>query len=132
MAIASAARLDAAGFYNRVLAESKELDYPPFSRMIRLLLEGRNQAAVWQQAKALKARLTPVKKGMQLLGPASAPLERVRDNWRVHLLVRSSRSSDPDGKQLRRHVAERIQRNWIEKKQHGVRLIVDVDPVSLL
>ncbi len=132
MAIISAAHLDATAFYNRVLAERKELDYPPFSRMIRCLLTGRDQAVVWKKAQALKERLMPMPKGMRLLGPATAPLERVRDNWRVHLLVRSSRITDPDGKLMRRHVAERIQRNWIEKEQQGVRLIVDVDPMTLL
>ncbi|UCH63320.1 MAG: primosomal protein N' [Fidelibacterota bacterium] len=132
IAIKAAARLDAHRFYNQVLAERGELLYPPFSRLIRLLVQGKDQEKAWSRARELRSRLTPLQKGMTLLGPASAPYERLRGLWRVHLLLKSSRETDPGGQQLHRLAASRIPHTWLERSHQGVRLKIDVDPVSLL
>ena len=132
IAIQAAARLDAHRFYNQVLAERRELLYPPFSRLIRLLVQGKDQEKVWSRARELRSRLTPLQKGMTLLGPASAPYERLRGLWRVHLLLKSSRETDPGGQRLHRLAASRVPHTWLERSCQGVRLKIDVDPVSLL
>ena len=132
IAIKAAARLDAHRFYNQVLAERQELLYPPFSRLVRFLLQGKDQEQVWSKARELRSHLTPLQKGMTLLGPASAPYERLRGLWRVHLLLKSSREADPGGRRLHRLTTGRIPRAWLERSHQGVRLKVDVDPVSLL
>ncbi|MFB0516374.1 MAG: primosomal protein N' [Candidatus Neomarinimicrobiota bacterium] len=132
IAIKAAARLDAHRFYNQVLAERQELLYPPFSRLVRLLLHGKDREKVWQRARDLRSRLTPLQKGMTLLGPASAPYERLRGLWRVHLLLKSSREVDTKGQRLHQLVLARVPRAWLERSHQGVRLIIDVDPVSLL
>ncbi|MCH7497781.1 MAG: primosomal protein N' [Candidatus Marinimicrobia bacterium] len=130
--IKAAARLDVRRFYNQVMAERKELLYPPFSRLVRLLLQGKREAQVWQRARDLRSRLTPLPGGISLLGPASAPYERLRGVWRVHLLLKSSRATDPGGKRLHQLVASRIPQSWLERSHQGVRLKLDVDPVALL
>ena len=132
VAIKAAARLDAHRFYNQVLAERRELLYPPFSRLIRLLVLGRRQEPVWERARELRSRLTPAQKGITILGPASAPFERLRGQWRVHLLIKSDRALDPDGIRLHRHTFSNIPRSWLEGARGGVRLKIDVDPVNLL
>ncbi len=130
--IKAAARLDAHRFYNQLLAERRELHYPPFTRLIRLLLQGKNEEQVWRRARELRSRLVPLPKGISLLGPASAPYERLRGLWRVHLLVKSGRDGDPGGRRLHKAVAQKIPRAWLERSHQGVRLKVDVDPVALL
>ncbi|UCD36967.1 MAG: primosomal protein N' [Fidelibacterota bacterium] len=131
-AIKAAARLDAHRFYNQILAERQELLYPPFSRLIRLLFQGKDQEKVWDRAREMRSFLTPLQKGIHLLGPASAPYERLRDNWRVHLLLKSSREVDLGGQQLHRLITNRVPRSWLERGHQGVRMKIDVDPVSLL
>ncbi len=76
--------------------------------------------------------MTPLQKGMTLLGPASAPYERLRGLWRVHLLLKSNRETDPGGQRLHRLAASRVPHTWLERSYQGVRLKIDVDPVSLL
>ncbi len=132
VAIKAAARLDMHRFYNQVLAERRELSYPPFSRLIRLLLQGRDLEKVWNRARELRSRLTPVQKGLTLLGPASAPYEKLRGMWRVHLLLKSDREVDPGGQRLHQFAENRIPRTWLERSHHGVHLKIDVDPVFLL
>jgi primosomal protein N' (replication factor Y) len=64
------------------------------------------------------------------LGPAPAPIERIRGNFRYHLLLRAP-SAEPAPLQ-------NLLRAWFEKGAHkemesqNVRLLLDVDPVSLL
>ena len=128
----AAARLDAHRFYNQILAERQELLYPPFSRLARFLLQGQGQQQVWEQAHELRSRLTPLRKGMQLLGPASAPYERLKGKWRVHLLLKSNRESDPTGGMIHRLIADRVPRRWLEQSRQGVRLKIDIDPQFLL
>ncbi|UCH11596.1 MAG: primosomal protein N' [Fidelibacterota bacterium] len=132
IAVKAAARLDAHRFYNQILAERQTLRYPPFSRLVRLLLQGTHQDRGWARSRELRRRLTPLQKGMKLLGPASAPYERLKDHWRVHLLLKSSRETDPSGQGLHQLLNQRIPRGWTERSHQGVRLKVDVDPVSLL
>jgi primosomal protein N' (replication factor Y) len=132
ISVKAAARLDAHRFYNQILAERQTLLYPPFSRLVRLLLQGKDQDRVWDRARELRAQLTPLRKGMTLLGPASAPFERLRDRWRVHLLLKSNRETDPSGQSLHKLLNQRLPRAWTERSHRGVRLKVDVDPVSLL
>ena len=130
--IKAAARLDAHRFYNQILAERQELLYPPFTRLVRLLLQGKDEERVWSRARDLRARLTPLPGGITMLGPASAPYERLRGRWRVHLLVRSSREKDAGGRRLHGLIARRVPTSWLERSHRGVRLKVDVDPVALL
>ncbi len=130
--IKAAARLDAHRFYNQVLAERKEQLYPHISRLVRLLLQGKSESKVWERARDLRSRLTPLTGGISLLGPASAPYERLRGVWRVHLLLKSNRETDPGGRRLHETVASRIPQSWLERSHQGVRLKVDVDPVELL
>jgi primosomal protein N' (replication factor Y) len=132
IAVRAAAHLDAHRFYNQVLAERRELGYPPFSRLARILLVGSDREQVWTYSQELHDRLTPVKKGMTILGPATAPFERLRGKWRVHLLLKSDREVDPNGQQLNRHIRERVPRAWLENLREGVRLRLDIDPGSLL
>jgi primosomal protein N' (replication factor Y) len=132
IALKAAARLDAHRFYNQILAERQELHYPPFSRLARFLLQGQDKDRVWEQANAMRSRLTPLRKGMFLLGPASAPYERLRGKWRVHLLLKSNRESDPAGGQMRQLIADRVPKQLLERSRHGVQLKIDMDPQFLL
>ncbi|MCH7573983.1 MAG: primosomal protein N' [Candidatus Marinimicrobia bacterium] len=131
-AIQAAARLDAHRFYNQALAERNELNYPPFSRQLRLLLQGADRDAVWKRAERLHQRLSPVPKGMTLLGPATAPFERLRGRWRAHLLIKSARELDPAANRLRQHVRVKLPQAWLEGSHKGVRLTLDMDPANLL
>ena len=69
---------------------------------------------------------------MFLLGPASAPYERLRGKWRVHLLLKSDRESDPAGGHMHQLIADRVPRKWLERSRQGVNLKIDMDPQFLL
>jgi primosomal protein N' (replication factor Y) len=96
---------------------------PPFGRLAALILEGKDEAEV-QNAARLLAKEIPAYRGMQLFGPAPAPLSILRGKYRYRLLLKTAREVN----------LPRLLREWLEpiKLPKNVRLKVDVDPYSFM
>jgi primosomal protein N' (replication factor Y) len=128
-AVEHAARHDVAGFAATALAERSDPLYPPLVALANCVVSGTNQRAVADAAAAVRAWLLelfasrPASRA-ELLGPAPCPIEKVRDRWRWHLLLKT-----PDAGRLTRLVGYVAARAPVGR---GVRLVVDRDPVSLL
>jgi primosomal protein N' (replication factor Y) len=101
----------------------KVFHYPPFSRMILLLGRHKDPERAHSEMRRLSERLLahPLSEGVRISGPAAAPLERLRGQWRVQLLLRSAA-----GGRLRQLVKE------VLAEPVGVDLTVDVDPFDLM
>lgn len=119
-----AAKHDYHGFAERELESRRRFGYPPFTRLARLLVEGRRPERVEQRcAEAVDAvRQASVGTLVRVLGPAEAPIPRIKDRYRWHALVKA-----PDAATL--HQALSV---LDRAGAGGVNLIIDVDPVSLL
>ncbi len=123
--IQRAARNESDAFYAEELALRRQLRFPPFWRLVRLLVRGRSRERV-EAAAAAAAQLARAagQAGVDVLGPVECPLSMIAANYRQHVLLRGERLGPV-------HAAARaVQRGW--KKGSGVYLEVDVDPVSLL
>ncbi len=116
-------------FYETELEERRALGYPPFMRLMLLRLEGMDEAATARAAKDLCRRLEEARRRLapeaRLLGPAPAPVARVQSRWRQIALLKAPRSSAL-GAVLRQGL------HLMEALPSGVRLAVDVDPISLV
>jgi len=109
-------------------AEAREQHgQPPAGRLAAVILSGRNEAGVAAAAGAL-ARIArkslPPASGIEILGPAPAPLALLRGRYRYRLLVKCTRAVLPQP-WLRKWLAEL-------NPPARVRLRVDVDPYSFL
>jgi len=132
-AIVAATRHDYLGFYQQEIAFRKEMDYPPFCRLTLLLMshpeEGRIIDRAALLAKEMEKHLPPSKKGereVTLLGPAPAPLTRLRGEYRYQILLK--------GKDQRR-IAAVLKEGlayWKRMERKGVRLEVNVDPQNFV
>jgi primosomal protein N' (replication factor Y) len=115
-------------FRTRELAERRDAGYPPFTRLVTLLLDGTDEGAVERAATALaeQARERVGSDEVIVLGPAPQALARLRDRHRWHVLLKGA-----DGRALRRVAGELLA--WSEQPGHrGVRVIADVDPIEVL
>ncbi len=120
---------DFANFYEDEIALRRDLQYPPFSRMINLIVSGtakdqveKGAARLGQKAKKLAAG-DDVKARLTVIGPMEAPLAKVRGRYRWQLLVR--------GKQVRPLHA--FVRRLVEGADiPGCEIRVDVDPVNFM
>src|SRR3990170_7248386 len=116
------------GFYDEELTYRTELGYPPVSRIIKLEFKSANESHAAEAAKTARDRIRSLVKGkgIVILGPAPAPISRVRGQYRFQMLLLSSRREE-----LRRLAVEG--RNAVEEKYgRKCKVIVDVDPVNLM
>ncbi len=127
--IQSAAQLNIQKFYSIALAQRQELAYPPFSRISRILISGKNQNNVNSISSQLSAKLHLNNMDFQILGPVPAPIERIRENWRNHIIIKSTASS---ASKIHTFIYNVLGINIFEGVQKGVRVQIDMDPVSML
>jgi primosomal protein N' (replication factor Y) len=122
-AIRAALENDDARFAAEELRFRRTFHYPPFTRMILLLVRDRNrdraETAIRDLASTIEGASTLP--DLRLSGPAPAPFERLRGEWRFQLVLRSAH-----GRGLRDLVREGL----AARPLGG--LVVDVDPQHLL
>jgi len=124
---------DYAAFYRQEIQFRREADYPPFVRLINLRLESNSESRLLKYAQALEARVQRIlKRGknrgeVEVLGPAMAPLARLKGKHRCQMLFKGRRWSS-----LHEFTEEVISRVEEEIPARGVKLTVDVDPVHML
>jgi primosomal protein N' (replication factor Y) len=84
---------DYSGMYAREIELRKNLRYPPFSRIINIKIEGREEKNVRDTAARLEtlARKFQRKSQPEILGPAPAPLMRLRDRYRWQILLKGEK-----------------------------------------
>jgi primosomal protein N' (replication factor Y) len=85
--------------------------------------ETAQKAADWINGLLRERRLTDP----EVIGPAPSPIERIRDRWRWHLLLRGT-SPRMLGR-VTRYFAERFR---LPAGKADLRLAIDRDPVALL
>ncbi len=127
-AIRSAGRHDYEAFVRHELPIREALMYPPYGVVIRFVVRSHREeaAAAWAGTLAdrLRAAVTAAGEGMRVLGPAPAPIARLRDRFRWHLQVHGL-----DGERLRDLV---LRATAGLRTPDDVAWIIDVDPVEML
>jgi primosomal protein N' (replication factor Y) len=124
-------RHDYAGFFADELEFRRALNYPPFRRLVSLRVEGPKAAEVETKIKTLAQGLREwiacpdtSRAQVEVLGPAPAPILRLRGRYRWQLLLKGKQS----GTLL--EVAGHARTIW--PRSRHCRLHIDVDPYSML
>jgi primosomal protein N' (replication factor Y) len=116
-------------FYKQELEERRLSFYPPFSRILRLLVRAKDEQIARDDADRLFSLLAGEPSlrttGIELLGPAPAPLERLNEYYRHHMIFKAE-DIDALGPAVRR-IARAFKAT--QKKSY---LEIDPDPVDLL
>ena len=66
---------------------------------------------------------------MIILGPSIAPIERIKNNWRFHLLIKVEKSYLSN---LYNHISNTIGFDIFYKKNKDIKIEIEVDPISIL
>ena len=125
-AIQYARRHDYIGFYDQEIEFRQELRYPPVGRVALLTLRGRSEDRVRFFADHLRKEmdLLAIQLGdIVIAGPAPAPLLRAENFYRYQIMIRTPRMP-----QLSRQLSTKFDSLKIPE---DLRLIIDIDPVSL-
>ncbi|MDD3618652.1 MAG: primosomal protein N' [Desulfobulbaceae bacterium] len=93
-AVRCAQQHDYQGFYERELEMRRELRYPPFSRMVNIRFSSASEAKVKECAEKAGDFLRKLAgSDVEVMGPAPAPLVRIKDRTRWQVMLKSSRLS---------------------------------------
>lgn len=126
--ISSAAIHDFEGFYQQELDFRQELGYPPFGHLAAILLSASHEATLLAAADQAAGLAQEIKHTLglrtEVLGPAPAPLYRLRGRFRYQILLKDS--TRPNLRKLVMACKRTLQ------LPHTVRLAYDIDPVDLL
>lgn len=126
-AIQCAAKHDYAAFTERELRFRRAMHYPPYAALANVLVQSvrMEEAAGWAAALGKWCRDTTLP-GVRVLGPASAPLQKIKRTYRFHLVMKAE-SRKALGQALRGLLAHAEK---VEIPRGN--LVVDVDAVSLM
>ncbi len=118
-------------FYSTEIDVRRQLNYPPFSRMVVIEFQGKDrreaEASADKAAKRIKKSL-PV---IAVLGPAPAVIGRLRGKFRFQIVIKLSKNLDKTSERLEKildEVDEEIRRAF----GNSVRSFADVDPMTIL
>ncbi len=127
-AIVAAAKHDYDTFAAGDLPDREAFGYPPFGSMLRLVVRGEGERLTAEFAEMLATRLRDLLGAAtftwRVLGPAPAPIAKLRGNFRFQIQAQAS-----DGAGLRQAVRQLSQS---AKAPENVQWIADVDPQDML
>ncbi|MGD8960962.1 MAG: primosomal protein N' [Desulfobacterales bacterium] len=121
-------------FYKQEIHFRQTLKYPPFSRMIQLKISGMDPQLTQDHAArlgnlclALKTSNAPVYDSVDVLGPIESSLAKIARRYRWQILIKGTRVKD-----LHQFAGRLMTDQPAVFNNRRVRVIIDVDPVSLL
>jgi primosomal protein N' (replication factor Y) len=126
-AIRAAAAQDYSQFYRQELHFREIMRYPPFSALANVLVKSASAETALKLTGRLGRHLeTQSGAGCRILGPAAAPIPRLKRSYRYHFLLKAARRS------VLRKVLLSCREFAAREKFPAASLIIDVDPQSLL
>jgi primosomal protein N' (replication factor Y) len=132
-AVEAATEHDFLRFAEKEMETRREPRYPPFTRLVNVVVSGMEETATQEAAEAAGAWMLGLLEARRvrevtLTGPAPCPIDRIRGRWRWHFLLRS------DTPQVLGNVARYFYEHWRPSapKTADIRVIIDRDPVQLL
>lgn len=127
-ALAMAASHDYDGFYRLEIGFREEAGYPPFSHLALIGLSGTAERAVEQCARDAAGRLRELRASLgarlEILGPAPAPLAKLRGRFRWQILLKSGNRNEM------KRLLLMLRTGW--SLPRVVRTTIDIDPVDTL
>ena len=118
-------------YYNIALNEREELNYPPFSWITKLVFSGTKKSIVQREIENVYSELNGKFRGLAIIGPALCYREKLRDRYRFQIVFRSDKSKDQNGHKLHRFLKQNFGMEKNKMNRSGVKLSLDVNPVSL-
>ncbi len=106
-------------FYAQEMRLRKELNFPPFSRLILIRLSGKNEEVLLNEAKRVYGLLGDIR-GIKIFGPNQSFYYKIRNNYRLYILIKAPIKFDHRKLKFLRQI-----------KLNKVKLEIDVDPLDV-
>jgi len=133
-AISAAKDHDYQRFFTREIRLRQQLKYPPFSSIANLRFQGNSKLKTEEIARQMRMKISEIlrkqlkgKRGIEVLGPAEAPIARLKGKYRHQILIKS--------RHLRylHHLVNEVHKVSTQLlRASGVRIIIDIDPYQMI
>jgi primosomal protein N' (replication factor Y) (superfamily II helicase) len=117
---------DYASFVREELGGRQAPPYPPTLRLANIVVSGTDESATARFAEETTAWLKRLPSAVKVIGPAPCPVERIKNRWRWHAVLKAEHPAD-----LTR-VGLYFMRRVAIPKAGQLRVTFDRDPVALL
>ncbi len=125
-AIKLAAQQDYPGFFEKELQFRRFMRYPPFAARANILVRAGKQEDALRMSTELGHHIALPAENIKIMGPAEAPVQRLKAEYRYQILIKSGSRRDLNALLRKAQDFARAQR-W-----SATALIIDVDPLTLL
>ena len=125
-AVRLAAAQDYAAFYEKELNFRRMMLYPPFSAMANVLVRSEKKEMAMRMSADLGLLLNPPPDKLRVMGPAEAPVPRLKNEYRYQFLIKAS------SRKALNELLQRIRSFAQERKWGATALVIDVDPLTLM
>ncbi len=126
----NAQKQDYESFYKNEIELREMLDYPPYSKMIRIILSSKNEYRAEKSALEIEMHLSEYIKKLSLdetllvLGPAPCVIGKIKEEYRFNIIVKNK-------------IGELGHRNILRflksiKLPDDIKMVVDIDPSDIL
>ena len=111
--------------YHNELADRMQFHYPPFHRLIKITIRGKDATLVDMGAQHLAQQLK-LSLASRVLGPEYPVVARIRDEYHKHILIKLEREGN-SGK-MKEVIARYIGEFKVHADFRKLRVVIDVDP----
>ena len=100
--------------------------YPPFTALANVMVRSQRQEEALRMSAEIGEFIGPAPADLKVLGPAEAPIPRLKSEFRYQLLIKAA------GRQRLNELLHRLRVFAVERKWGATALVIDVDPLTLL
>jgi primosomal protein N' (replication factor Y) len=125
-AVRLAAAQDYQGFYEKELNFRRMMHYPPFSAMANVLVRSEKKEMAMRMSTELGYLLNPPPEKLRVMGPAEAPVPRLKNEYRYQFLIKAA------SRKALNELLQKIRNFALEHKWGATALVIDVDPLTLM
>ena len=125
-AVRLAAAQDYQGFYEKELNFRRMMHYPPFTAMANVLVRSEKKEMAMRMSTELGYLLNPPPETLRVMGPAEAPVPRLKNEYRYQFLIKAA------SRKALNELLQKIRNFALEHKWGATALVIDVDPLTLM
>ncbi len=125
-AVRLAGAQDYQGFYEKELNFRRMMHYPPFAAMANVLVRSEKKEMAMRMSTELGFLLNPPPEKLRVMGPAEAPVPRLKNEYRYQFLIKAA------SRKALNELLQKIRNFAVEHKWGATALVIDVDPLTLM
>lgn len=115
-------------FYKTEIADRREHFYPPFSRLIEIVVKHIDKKVSRDAAYALAEQLQYTLPDVKIMGPGEPMIAKIRNQYLMTILIKIPRNSG-HLIEIKQRIVTATHNLVLEKEFRSARIIADVDPV---